>query len=110
VYEDPAGPPLTLFENKRQLLTSQALAQATAQAHGYARALGVRSCVVAAPAGLWIYSSAEARPALVHHMTSLELHRRPGDVPRILRGLRVFRVLFSPAGYLARILGEPVRQ
>ena len=39
VYDDPAAPALTLFENKRQIMSTQALAQAVAQAHGYARAL-----------------------------------------------------------------------
>jgi thioredoxin 1 len=87
VYDDPAAPPLTLFEDKRQIPTPQALGQAAAQAHGYARALGVRSCVVAAPAGMWIFSSAQASPLLVRRVTSLELLQRPGEVPRLLRGL-----------------------
>ena len=65
-------------------LGAAALAQATAQAHAYARALGVRSCVVAAPPGLWLYSSAEASPVLVRQITSLELHQRPDDVPRLI--------------------------
>jgi thioredoxin 1 len=87
VYDDPSAPPLTLFENKRQILTPQALGQAAAQAHGYARALGVRSCVVAAPAGLWIFSSGEASPVLVRRVSSLELLQRPDEVPGLLRGL-----------------------
>jgi len=87
VYDDPAAPPLTLFENKRQIASAQALGQATAQAHGYARALGLRSCVVAAPAGMWVFSSAEASPVLVRRVTSLELLQRPEDVPGILRNL-----------------------
>ena len=87
VYDDPAGPPLTLFENKRQLASPQALAQAAAQAHAYARALGLPSCVVAAPAGLWIYSSAEELPVLARRISSLELMQRPRDVPGILRRL-----------------------
>jgi thiol-disulfide isomerase/thioredoxin len=88
IYDAPDVPPLTLFENKRQLASTQTLAQAAAQAHGYARALGVPSCVVAAPAGLWIYSSMEPLPILVRRVTSLELQQEPGSVPRILRGLR----------------------
>lgn len=87
VYDDPAGAPLTLFENKRQLATPQALALAATQAHAYARALGLPSCVVAAPAGLWIYSSAERLPVLARRVSSLELHQRPGDVPELLRWL-----------------------
>src|SRR5262245_18002595 len=88
VYDDPAAPALTLFENKRQILSAQALAQAAAQAHGYARALGLPSCVVSAPAGLWIYASTAASPVAVRRVTSLELQQHPDDVPRILRRLR----------------------
>jgi thiol-disulfide isomerase/thioredoxin len=88
VYDDPAESPLTLFENKRQVASAQALAQAAAQAHGYARALGLPSCVVAAPAGLWIYASAGAQPALVRRVSSLELLQRPNDALAIMRQLR----------------------
>ena len=88
VYDEPGGPPLTLFENKRQLASPQALAQAAGQAHAYARALGLPSCVVAAPAGLWIYSSAEPMPVLVQRISSLELMQQPNAAPAILRRLR----------------------
>jgi hypothetical protein len=88
VYDDPAAPPLTLFENKRQVASAQALAQATAQAHGYSRALGLPSCVVAAPAGLWIYAGAGRHPVLARRISSLELLQRPGDALAILRQMR----------------------
>jgi thiol-disulfide isomerase/thioredoxin len=88
VYEDRAEPPLTLFENKRSLGAPAALAQAAAQAHGYARALAVPSCVVAAPAGLWIYASAGVQPALVRRISSLELLQRPDEPLAVLRQLR----------------------
>lgn len=88
VYDEPIGPPLTLFENKRQIASAQALAQAAAQAHGYARALGLPSYVVAAPAGLWIYASAGRQPALVQRISSLELLKQPNDALKILRQLR----------------------
>jgi len=88
VYDEPAAPPLTLFENKRQLASTQALAQAAAQAHGYARALQVASFVVAAPAGLWIYASTATAPVAVCRVTSLELPQQLDRVPRILRQLR----------------------
>ena len=87
VYDDPAAPPLTLFENKRQLASPQALAQAAAQAHAYARALRLPSCVVAAPAGLWIYSSTTSMPVAVRRVTSLELQQRPDSVLQMLRQL-----------------------
>jgi thiol-disulfide isomerase/thioredoxin len=88
VYDQPDAPPLTLFENKRQLVSPQALAQAAAQAHGYARALQVPSFVVAAPAGLWIYASTATAPVAVRQVTSLELQQQLDSVPRILRRMR----------------------
>lgn len=88
VYDDPGGPPLTLFENKRAIAAPAALALAAAQAHGYARALGVPSCVVAAPAGLWIYSSAAADPVLVRRISALELLEQPDAALAVLRRLR----------------------
>jgi thiol-disulfide isomerase/thioredoxin len=87
VYDDPAAPPLTLFENKRHVASPQALAQAATQAHAYARALHLPSSVVAAPAGLWIYSSLSTMPMAVRCITSLELQRQPDEVLRILRQL-----------------------
>jgi thiol-disulfide isomerase/thioredoxin len=88
VYDDPAAPPLTLFENKRQIASTQALALAATQAHAYARALQVPSFVVAAPAGLWIYASTATSPVAVRRVTSLELQQQLDSVPRILRQLR----------------------
>jgi len=88
VYDEPDAPPLTLFENKRQLLSELALAQAAAQAHGYARALQIPSFVVAAPAGLWIYDATAKAPVAVRRVTSLELQQQRDSVPRILRQLR----------------------
>ena len=88
VYDQPDAPPLTLFENKRQLASSQALAQAAAQAHRYARALHIASFVVAAPAGLWIYDATAKAPVAVRRVTSLELQQQTDDVPRMLRRLR----------------------
>jgi hypothetical protein len=88
VYDDPNAPPLTLFENKRQLVIAQALEQAAAQAHGYACALNIPSFVVAAPAGLWVYASTATAPVAVRQITSLELQQQPDDVPGLLRQLR----------------------
>jgi thioredoxin 1 len=88
VYDAPGAPALTLFENKRQLASAQAVELAAAQAHRYARALQLPSFVVAAPAGLWIYASAAKAPVLVRRVTSLELQQQPDDVPQILRQLR----------------------
>jgi thioredoxin 1 len=89
VYDEPGAPPLTLFENKRLLISEQALAQAAAQAHRYARALEIASFVVAAPPGLWIYDATAKAPVAVRRITSLELQQQPDEVPRMLRRMRV---------------------
>jgi thiol-disulfide isomerase/thioredoxin len=68
--------------------STQALALAATQAHGYARALQIPSFVVAAPAGLWIYASNAISPVAVRRVTSLELQQQLDSVPRILRRLR----------------------
>ena len=87
VYDRPAQP-LTLFENKRQIMSADALARAVAQAHAYARALRLPSFVVAAPAGLWIYASANGPAQAVRRVSSLELVvQQPGSVPELLRQL-----------------------
>jgi hypothetical protein len=88
VYDRSSAQPLTLFENKRQIASTQALRQATAQAHRYARALGLPSFVVAAPAGIWIYACAGAHAVELRRLTSLELQQRPDRVPALLRRQR----------------------
>jgi hypothetical protein len=85
VYDRSHDQPLTLFENKRQIASAQALRQAAAQAHAYARALRLPSFVVAAPAGLWIYACIEQRAAELLRLTSLELQEGPDSVPALLR-------------------------
>jgi hypothetical protein len=85
VYDEPGAQALTLFENKRQLLSPAALEQAATQARRYARALGIGSFVVAAPAGLWIYAATTNAAVAVRRVTSLELQQQPGEVPKLLR-------------------------
>ena len=85
VYDGSPDQPLTLFENKRQIASAQALRQASAQAHTYARALGLRSFVVAAPAGLWIYACVERRAVELRRLTGLELQQDPDSVLALLR-------------------------
>jgi thioredoxin 1 len=89
IYDDPPGPPLTLFENKRQLLSAQALRQAVGQANRYAQALDLASFVVAAPAGLWIYARSRAQVMAVRQISSLALEQQPDTVPQILRRLKL---------------------
>lgn len=87
IYDDPLGVPLTLFENKRLLLSAQALQRAVGQANRYARALGLASFVVAAPAGLWIYARGESQVLAVRQITSLELQQRPDAVLQLIQRL-----------------------
>jgi hypothetical protein len=55
---------LTLFENKRHIRSVAERERAAAQANDYARAHRLRSFVIAAPEGLWIYSRPGGRPQL----------------------------------------------
>lgn len=55
---------LTLFENKRHIYSEVEREQAAQQANAYARARRLRSFVVAAPEGLWIYSRRGGVPHL----------------------------------------------
>jgi thioredoxin 1 len=88
VYDRSLDQPLTLFENKRQIASAHALQQATTQAHTYARALRLRSFVVAAPAGLWIYACVGQRALELRRLTSLELQQDPDSVPALLRHVK----------------------
>jgi thioredoxin 1 len=85
LYERWLDQPLTLFENKRQILSTQALRQACTQAQAYAQALRLPSFVVAAPAGLWIYACVGQRAVELRRLTSLELQQDPDGVPALLR-------------------------
>jgi thioredoxin len=87
IYEHPLAQPLTLFENKRRLISAQALQQAVRQAGSYAQQLGLASFVVAAPSGLWIYARSGSRIGAVRQMTSLDLQHHPEVVPQILHRL-----------------------
>jgi thiol-disulfide isomerase/thioredoxin len=84
VYDGAATQPLTLFENKRLILSSRDLQQAAAQAHSYARALGLSSFVVSAPSGMWVYRSDGMRAICVQALTSLEVHRDPRGILQLL--------------------------
>jgi thioredoxin 1 len=85
IYDRSLAEPLTLFENKRQVASAQALHQASTQAHAYARALRLPSFVVAAPAGLWIYGCTAQRAVELRRLTSLELQQDPDIIPALLR-------------------------
>lgn len=84
VYEGDDERPLTLFENKRMLLQDVDLRRAAAQAEGYARALDLPSCVVAAPAGAWVYALREEQAFLAGAFSALQLHNEPDALRRLL--------------------------
>lgn len=88
VYDNPAGPPLTLIESKRQIRGEDELQQAAQQAAAYARSLALSSFVVAAPRGLWVYRLDGERARYVRHITSLELHQSPEPFRQLLLQLR----------------------
>jgi thiol-disulfide isomerase/thioredoxin len=87
VYDHAGEQPLTLFENKRRIMSASALQQAIAQAHTYARALRLPSFVIAAPAGIWVYACDGSRALAIKRLTSLELQDHPDVVPQLLRRL-----------------------
>jgi hypothetical protein len=87
VYDHPQVQPLTLFENKRHIASAQELRDAITQAQAYARAFCLRSFVVAAPAGIWIYARTATRPTCVRQMSSLEVEQQGAIVPTLLRQL-----------------------
>jgi hypothetical protein len=55
LVSDEVGP-LTLFEDKLRIVNDKDLNLAVAQAKSYALLLGLPSCVVASPEGMWPYS------------------------------------------------------
>ncbi len=89
VYDPSTTQPLTLFENKRLILSPQDLGQAVAQAHAYAQALLVPSFVVAAPSGMWIYKLEGTQAICARTVTSLEVHEHPSALQRLL--LQLYR-------------------
>ncbi len=83
-----ANEPLTLFENKRQIVSHYELQQAVVQARTYAVALNVGSFVVAAPSGMWVHSLRGKRAALAGMFSSLDLHTNPQVLATLLLQLR----------------------
>lgn len=98
VYRDAGKRQLTLFENKAHIKTDAALTRAVKQANLYARARRLRSFVIAAPEGLWVYSRPNGKPALERKFTKAEVEAgaleakalitRLGERQRRLVGLR----------------------
>lgn len=73
VYRDGGKRQLTLFENKARIQTDAALARAVKQANLYARARRLRSFVIAAPEGLWVFSRPDGKPRLEQKFSPSEM-------------------------------------
>lgn len=84
VHGAAADQPLTLFENKRLILSQRDVQAAAVQAHGYAEALAVPSFVIAAPSGWWVYALRAEAVVLTGAFSSLDVHRRPEAVRDLL--------------------------
>ncbi len=84
VFGDDPERPLTLFENKRLLLSQREAQAAAEQAQRYAQALGLSVFVVAAPAGMWVYRLREGCATLVRSFSSLEVHLHPDTLRTLL--------------------------
>ena len=87
LVHDAAGL-VTVIESKRALRGEIDLRAAARQAHSYARAMGTRSFVVAAPAGMWVYACHGAHALLDHAFTWLDLHDSVEPLADALHALR----------------------
>ena len=76
--------PISLIESKRQISSEYQLQQAVQQASAYAQALCLRSFVVAAPSGMWIFQRDSTKAHCVREISSLELHHNPELLYRFL--------------------------
>lgn len=73
VHTEDNAAPLTLFENKRSIRNIFERDRAVVQANAYARARRLRSFVIAAPEGLWVYSRPNGKPHLEREFTADQL-------------------------------------
>ncbi|GAB4215219.1 MAG: hypothetical protein OHK0022_54850 [Roseiflexaceae bacterium] len=88
VFTEDGGQELTLFENKSGLRTNNQLSKASAQASRYADSLELRSFVLAAPEGLWIYRYSEGKAQLEHRFTPAEIEAGAFEARALLFRLR----------------------
>lgn len=79
---------LTLFENKRHIRSDIDRELAARQANEYARARRLRSFVIAAPEGLWVYSRPAGRPRLAASFGAHEVHAGAPAAKALLVDLR----------------------
>lgn len=73
IYRAGGKRQVTLFENKARIQSDASLARAVKQANLYARARRLRSFVVAAPEGLWVYSRPDGKPRLERKFSPAEV-------------------------------------
>lgn len=79
--------PLTLFENKRQITSETQRLRAVQQANAYAQARRLRSFVVAAPEGLWVYSRRYGKPYLQGSFTAAEVRAGAPEAKLLLMAI-----------------------
>jgi hypothetical protein len=84
VHRPDNSAPLTLFENKAQIISERDLARAKAQAIRYAKAWQLRSFVVAAPEGLWVFRRSGNQATLEQRFTRDELTHGALDAKQLL--------------------------
>jgi len=79
---------LTLFENKLRIINDHDLERAMEQAKSYALMLGLPSCVVASPEGVWVYRLVRNQASLEQHLSADELRERDQEIRTLLLKLR----------------------
>lgn len=87
VHRPNNSAPLTLFENKAQIISERDLALAKAQAIRYAKAWHLRSFVVAAPEGLWVFRRSGNQATLERRFTRDELKHGAPKAKQLLMEL-----------------------
>jgi hypothetical protein len=84
--------PLTLFENKLQIRDDEELKEARDQAKSYALQLGLPSCIVAAPEGIWVYETVPGDLTQRAELAPSELREREEELRELLIELGEKRV------------------
>lgn len=82
------GGPITLIENKLQILNERDLEFAMGQARSYASALELPSFVVAAPQGVWVYAFERGKVACRRKFEPNHLQQTQGELRNLLLELR----------------------
>lgn len=76
--------PITLIENKLQILNDKDLEFARGQARSYASSLELSTFVVAAPQGMWVYAFERGKPQLKRKFEHDALRQCPQELRELL--------------------------